>query len=80
MATYTHDDVSTAANNAANMLDGLDPDTTSLIDFVVNATLTLLDDKDATVEDVLQENWGDDPESVDAIRDTLGFEAPADGE
>lgn len=67
MSTYTHDDVSTAVNNAANMLDGLDPDTTALIDFVVNATLTLLENQGATVEDVLEENWGDS-ESLDTIR------------
>lgn len=66
---YTHDDVTTAANDAASMLDGLglDSDTTTLIDFVVNATLTLLEDKDAGIEDVLEENWSDS-EDRDTVR------------
>lgn len=66
---YTHDDVSTAANGAASMLDGLglDPDTATLIDFIVNATLTLLENGDAGIEDVLEQNW-DDSEDRDTIR------------
>ncbi|TCJ75112.1 UNVERIFIED_ORG: hypothetical protein EDC92_12028 [Dietzia maris] len=72
MSNYTYDDVCTAANGAANMLDdlGLDADTTTLIDFVVNATLTLLEHKNAGVEDVLEENWSDS-EARETIRDIV---------
>lgn len=73
MSSYTYDDVSTAANNAANMLDGLDPDTQTLVDFVVNATLTLLDSKDAEIEDVLEANW-EDSENRETIRDIVSGE------
>lgn len=70
MSTYTYDDVSTAANNAANMLDGLDSGTQTLVDFVVNATLTLLDNTEADIEDVLEANW-EDSESRETIRDIV---------
>ncbi|MEW1938435.1 hypothetical protein AB0331_13835 [Dietzia maris] len=72
MSTYTYDDVSTAANGAANMLAGLDldGDTVTFIDFVVNATLTLLENKDAGIEDVLEENWGDS-DDLDGVRDIV---------
>lgn len=70
MSTYTYDDVSTAANNAADMLDGLDSGTQTLVDFVVNATLTLLDNTEADIEDVLEANW-EDSESREIIRDIV---------
>lgn len=70
MATYTDTDVIAAVNNAADMLDGLDPDTQTLVDFVVNATLILLDNKDADIEDVLEENW-EDAENRETIRDIV---------
>lgn len=69
MTEYTRDEVSTAVNGAADMLNGadLDSDTVSLVDFMVNAALTLLDNPDADVDDVLEENWGDG-DDADAIR------------
>ncbi|PZU00849.1 MAG: hypothetical protein DI630_13215 [Gordonia sp. (in: high G+C Gram-positive bacteria)] len=70
MSTYTRNDVATAVNSAADMLDGLDPDTQTLIDFVVSATLTLLTSKDAGIEDVLQGSWEDD-ETRETIRDIV---------
>lgn len=72
MSTYTYDDVSTAANGAANMLAELemDGDTLTFIDFIVNATLTLLDEPDATVEDVIDENW-DGSDDLDSVRDII---------
>lgn len=73
MSTYSYKDVSAAANSAADLLNSasLDPDTVTLIDFVVNATLTLLDDPDATVEGVIEENWDRDSEDADVIRDIV---------
>lgn len=73
MSSYTYDDVCTAVNNAANMLDDLDSDTQTLVDFVVNATLTLLENTDAEIEDVLEANW-EDSESRETIRDIVAGE------
>lgn len=73
MSSYTYDDVCTAVNNAANMLDDLDSDTQALVDFVVNATLTLLENTDAEIEDVLEANW-EDSESRETIRDIVAGE------
>lgn len=70
MSDYTYDDVSTAVNGAADMLTGLDPDTQTLVDFVVNATLTLIKQNDATVADVLEVNW-DDSETREMISDIV---------
>lgn len=70
MGTYTESDVATAVNSAADMLDGLDPDTQTLVDFIVNASLTLLDSKDADIEDVLEGSWDDD-ETRETIRDIV---------
>ncbi|MFL0579654.1 hypothetical protein [Dietzia sp. 179-F 9C3 NHS] len=61
MTTYTRTQVAEAVNGAADLLlesANLTPDTTTLIDFVVNAALTRLEAPDATVEDVIAENWG----------------------
>lgn len=73
MSTYTYDDVYNAVNGAANMLDDLDSDTQTLVDFVVNATLTLLENTDAEIEDVLEANW-EDSESRETIRDIVAGE------
>ena len=73
MSSYTYDDVCTAVNNAANMLDDLDSDTQTLVDFVVNATLTLLENTEAEIEDVLEANW-EDSESRETIRDIVAGE------
>ena len=73
MSSYTYDDVCTAVNNAANMLDDLDSDTQTLVDFVVNATLTLHENTDAEIEDVLEANW-EDSESRETIRDIVAGE------
>lgn len=72
MSTYSYNDVKTAVNAAADLAigEGLDADTTSLIDFVVNATLTMLTEKDAGIEDILEENWTDE-EARDIIRDII---------
>ena len=69
MSTYSYDDVSTAVNSAADLLVDLDADTQTLVDFVVNATLTLLSSKDAGLEDVLEANWEDseDRETIHGI-------------
>lgn len=70
MTTYSRAAVAAAANGAADLFVAaeMDADTRSLIDFMVNATLTLLDDPDATVEDVIEENWGEG-DDADVIRD-----------
>lgn len=72
MDAYSYDDVRTAVNAAADLAtgDGLDADTTSLIDFVVNATLTILTKTDAGIEDILEENWTDE-EGRAIIRDII---------
>lgn len=72
MSTYERGAVAQAVNDAADMLNeaDLDADTRTLIDFVVNATLTLLDAPDATVEEVIEKNWGEG-EDTDVIRALL---------
>lgn len=67
---YSRQDVAAAANGAADLLAAaeMDADTRSLIDFMVNATLTLLDAPGATVEEVIEENWGDG-DDADVIRE-----------
>lgn len=61
MTSYSHLEVRTAAN--------LDADTVTIIDFMVNATVTMLENQDAGIEDVIREHWGDaQDEDSDAIR------------
>ena len=71
MSTYSYDEVSRAANRAADML-GLDADAATLIDFMVNATLTLLETPDADIQDVLEENWGDSDDLPEVRKIILG--------
>lgn len=71
MASYGRLEVCTAANNAADLFNSanLDCDTVTIIDFMVNATVTMLDNQDAGIEDVIREHWGDEhDEDADAIR------------
>lgn len=47
--------------------------------FVLAAVQTLAVNPDPTVEDVLADNWGEEPECADALRDTLSFPSPGTG-
>jgi hypothetical protein len=49
---YTRDEISTAANNGADMVDYSDE-----LNMAVNAQMTLLDNPDATLDDVILANW-----------------------
>lgn len=67
--TVTVEEMMELVNSAANMViesAQTDPDTTTLIDFLVNAVGTLHSDPDATVDDVIADNW--DEEGADVIR------------
>lgn len=73
--TFTYEQVSTAANSAADMLVTADSDTQTLIDFMVNAMLTALENPEADVEDVIEENYGegeDGEEVMVSLRSALG--------
>ena len=82
MARYSRLDVCTAGNDAADLFNAasLDPDTVTIIDFMVNVITTKLEDPDADVEDVISEHWGDEhAEDAAAIRKlftTNGQEQP----
>lgn len=70
MASYSRLAVCVAGQTAADLFHAadLDVDTVTIIDFMVNATITMLDNPDAGIEDVIREHWGDDPDDADAIR------------
>lgn len=69
--TYTRDEISKALNAAADLLDPSDPDTRTLIDFVVNAALSIIDGVEIdSIENVIDENW-DDAETRVIIREAL---------
>lgn len=69
--TYTRDEISKALNAAADLLDPSDPDTRTLIDFMVNAALSIIDGVEIdSIENVIDENW-DDAETRVIIREAL---------
>lgn len=66
--TYTRADVSRAVNAGADLVledfDASEQDR-DLVNIIVNAALTLLDKPDATLAEVIEENYGDeDPDEV----------------
>lgn len=66
-------------NKAADMVtpsSEFDDPSDATVMFMLAAVQTLAVNPDATVEDVLADNWRDEPECIEAIRDTLGFPAP----
>lgn len=65
--TFTRDQVSAAVNAGAEMvLDVVDNDErdTDLVNLVVNATLTLLIEPSADLDDVIAENYEATPDKV----------------
>lgn len=59
--TYTRDQIDAAVNAGANMIGY-----SNLINLIVNAQLTLLDQPDATLEDVILANWQAESEDYEA--------------
>ncbi len=57
--TYTKEQVSTAVNSGVDLV--IDGDTANL---VVNAIMTLLDSPQATIEEIIEECYQEDPETV----------------
>lgn len=72
--TYTEDQVSEAANAAMQLIiDDIacDDEWEDLLSLMVNATVSVLTSgMQATLEDVIEENYG---ESVDEFKDARGF-------
>lgn len=61
--TYSYDQVSRAANDGADLVTGgldLGERDTDLINVVVNATLSLLQHPEMSLDDVLNANWEPD--------------------
>jgi hypothetical protein len=72
--TYTHDQVSEAANAAADLIIQeieCDDEWEDLLNLMVNATLTVLTtEMGADLEEVVEENYG---QSLDEFKDERGF-------
>lgn len=81
---FSRDQVSQAANRAADMIRGDSRVFTyetshtiaaqTLIDLVVNATLTLLDDPGLSLDDIIAENWQIDDQSCSECGDPVFVE------
>lgn len=77
--TFTYAQMSKIINTAADMVtpnSEFDDPSDATVIFMLAAVQTLAVNPDATVEDVLDDNWGTDPECADALRDTLCFPSP----
>ena len=59
MSDYTRNQIAAAVNTGVDMV--VDGDTANL---VVNAIMTLLDKPEATIEEVIEECYQEDPEEV----------------
>jgi hypothetical protein len=64
---YTRDDVEVAVNAGADLVMedlSLGDRDYDLINLVVNAIMVRLEDAEASLDDVIRENYGDSPEEV----------------
>ena len=80
--TFTYAQMSKIINTAADMVtpsSEFHDRSDAIVMFMLAAVQTLATKPAATVEDVLADNWGDNPECAAALRDTLGFPDPSAG-